>query len=745
MKTFSELDLLTRFYYETVHQPVLVDVGAGDGSFSKPFAVGGWRVVAIEGDAKRADTTKQTLNGYKDTHLIAPSKGVNPASGEMHNDGSSKSEPFPVHLDETLQTIGLEHVSLLKINSRGAGLPILKTFNFNRFSPEVVMCEYLGKGSRAQFGYSLHDIARFMMSREYHAFITEWECVNNLAPGGLRFRQLTAYPSGNTPETGNFIFVRKDKLKNFRNAIQAYGDFLNQSANDQIPEDNKASGAQPIYLPGDIRAFKNRFKGNRAFILGNGPSLARTPLSLLKNEYTFAMNRISLIFDQTDWRPDFFSCTTLNIADPDWRRDIQTTINTGIPCFIWDKLAAYVNAGPNLYFINCTHGEQVVANAPADWWSDDISNSVCKFGTSLLPAVQITAYMGFDPIYLLGCDLGFQNEVDQNGNVIPDARGGNDPNHFHPGYSTPGISASKAFDVNALNRNMMAAHHLIKTVCDKNNIRIYNATLGGSLEVYPRVAIDDILAKPADSGQRPRQDTADAEPGKHTDIQSGSCITLLDPDSTNSGDSRISAESILQCARNPAYRPSAYHRLMLPWIAGICESFLKPGQQGLEIRGGSNGGALHHFLEKRFDVTITGMDRHKRGKSAYVDIAGNFYDDQQRRQHGFAEAPFDFIYSVDPFEHHTLEGHRRLYETAMECLKPGGHLVVTYYMSLPPENRISGNEWNIRQEDLSAIYGIDFQTFPFGALNRRYQAIGTGGTPGILAGGVHVIAGAQMN
>src|SRR4051812_27753792 len=43
--------------------------------------------------------------------------------------------------------------------------------------------------------------------------------------------------------------------------------------------------------------FQNSHLGQRCFIIGNGPSLKNTDLSLLKNEVTFGLNRIYMNFD----------------------------------------------------------------------------------------------------------------------------------------------------------------------------------------------------------------------------------------------------------------------------------------------------------------------------------------------------------------------------------------------------------------------------------------------------------------
>src|SRR5574341_209049 len=47
-----------------------------------------------------------------------------------------------------------------------------------------------------------------------------------------------------------------------------------------------------------LAALRDSHKGKRAFIIGNGPSLRQTDLSKLRNEFTFGMNRIYLLFPE---------------------------------------------------------------------------------------------------------------------------------------------------------------------------------------------------------------------------------------------------------------------------------------------------------------------------------------------------------------------------------------------------------------------------------------------------------------
>jgi len=55
-----------------------------------------------------------------------------------------------------------------------------------------------------------------------------------------------------------------------------------------------------------IKSFKNKFPNQRCFIIGNGPSLRNTNLKKLKNEFTFGMNRIYLMFPELGFDTSYY-------------------------------------------------------------------------------------------------------------------------------------------------------------------------------------------------------------------------------------------------------------------------------------------------------------------------------------------------------------------------------------------------------------------------------------------------------
>lgn len=89
--------------------------------------------------------------------------------------------------------------------------------------------------------------------------------------------------------------------------------------------------------------------------------------------------------------------------------------------------------------------------------------------------IQIAAdRLKYDEIYLLGCDLGYTSNVNDN--------------HAIPAYTTDKRDKSEMD-----NGNMLHLHKMAKRCCP---VPIYNATVGGELEVYERVNIWELLNQP---------------------------------------------------------------------------------------------------------------------------------------------------------------------------------------------------------------------------------------------------------
>jgi hypothetical protein len=228
-----------------------------------------------------------------------------------------------------------------------------------------------------------------------------------------------------------------------------------------------------------LKRLRNKHNGKRCFIIGNGPSLTLEDLGKLKSEVTFAFNRIYYAFDQTEWRPTYY-CSEDNKTIFKSKEEINSLeIETKFfPVnFPWDYKIHFNNAK---YFI-FKFGDRNVEPK----FSEDIVKGIYWGNTVAYTAIQLAVYMGIKEIYLLGVDHNFSKMVNDKGEIIIDETA---KDYFIEKYNTdkddlyiPNVEVST--------RAFSAA----KKYADENNIKIYNATRGGKLEVFERVNFDNLI------------------------------------------------------------------------------------------------------------------------------------------------------------------------------------------------------------------------------------------------------------
>jgi hypothetical protein len=152
--------------------------------------------------------------------------------------------------------------------------------------------------------------------------------------------------------------------------------------------------------------------------------------------------------------------------------------------FIWDEFKGdpEVGSADNIVFIPVIHtGPVTVEEADNDFWPKVIARGISKFATSTFAALQIAVYMGFNPIYLVGVDLEWKT-----------FKGANDVNHFDPGYNAKSCTEEKYMEIS---RAQLRAYEIAKHAADKAGVEIFNATVGGKLEVFPRVEFEGLFSE----------------------------------------------------------------------------------------------------------------------------------------------------------------------------------------------------------------------------------------------------------
>ncbi len=215
--------------------------------------------------------------------------------------------------------------------------------------------------------------------------------------------------------------------------------------------------------------YKNIHNGERCFIIATGPSLTMQDIESLKDEYTISMNSICKLYDETEWRPTYYA-----IQDSFVFNNMQDILRAHkeVPVFISDYvLHRFKREKDWIEFPTDVKYHSVVLHKDYfSKFSDDAYDIVYDGYSIAYSCIELAVYMGFKEIYLLGADCTYLGEKEHfvDSGVEDRARK----------YATP---------------KLIVGYEKVKEYADSHGIKVYNATRGGVLEVFPRVALEDVL------------------------------------------------------------------------------------------------------------------------------------------------------------------------------------------------------------------------------------------------------------
>jgi hypothetical protein len=148
-----------------------------------------------------------------------------------------------------------------------------------------------------------------------------------------------------------------------------------------------------------FKKYANKHKGERCFIIGGAPSLAKENLSLLKNEKIFICNKGWEAFKIGLPHYDYYVLADGNVARFNLT-DIEEKVTS--PRFYSSVVSRKVPELKSEYIIFNRIKSKLLKTFPKnfnDGWG--------KVATVVLDAVMIAYFMGFKEIYLLGVDLDY--------------------------------------------------------------------------------------------------------------------------------------------------------------------------------------------------------------------------------------------------------------------------------------------------------------------------------------------------
>lgn len=236
-----------------------------------------------------------------------------------------------------------------------------------------------------------------------------------------------------------------------------------------------------------IQGLKDRFLGQRCFIIGTGPSLRIEDLELLKehNEVTFASNRIFKMFDKTSWKPDLYCVSDFKLLKHyfdvicDLDIQYQFVVNINVSGYR-NEVEAERLLAPNRYIFNILKYYEEYDGQEMPGFSEDASRYVVDGGiTVTYSMLQWAYYLGFSEVYLLGVDFDYSDATGSDSGK---------KDHCIENY----VDANEEVNTPKLEESLKA-YIRAKDFGEKHGFCIYNATRGGKLEVFERKKFEELF------------------------------------------------------------------------------------------------------------------------------------------------------------------------------------------------------------------------------------------------------------
>jgi hypothetical protein len=236
------------------------------------------------------------------------------------------------------------------------------------------------------------------------------------------------------------------------------------------------------------RVFREKHRGQRCFILANGPSLATQDITPLEGEVTFVTNNFYKHEVLDRWQPTYYA-----LADPHYfdGSEKMAVMLRGIAA----------RAHGSSFFVRLKGAKEVLATQPllpperayylalagniaeAELSDVDLADYLPGPRNVGVLCLMLAIYMGCSPIYLLGFDHDWLANRGRSGHFYgAPAPQGNKEAQPPTGYDAWSYRMIMEYQL-----ELWKGYEKLSQLAIQKGIRILNATNGGFLDVYERV------------------------------------------------------------------------------------------------------------------------------------------------------------------------------------------------------------------------------------------------------------------
>ena len=217
-----------------------------------------------------------------------------------------------------------------------------------------------------------------------------------------------------------------------------------------------------------IKELHNKHLGERCFIVGMGPSLNLTNFELIKDEILIVTNRFFVGSDKFKVNPQYWCVSDIVV----FYNQHNQLLNIDTTLFLAEEAGKLFIEKMQQNMGGIKEPIVIKPKGNVSTWkkfSKDLTRGSYG-GNVIFSCLQICHYMGFKKIYLLGCDCDHTKGVHFDNDEIK--------------------KENKGQWTETLN-----AYALSKKVFEEDGRKIYNSTVGGSLEIFERVNLEEIDTK----------------------------------------------------------------------------------------------------------------------------------------------------------------------------------------------------------------------------------------------------------
>lgn len=220
----------------------------------------------------------------------------------------------------------------------------------------------------------------------------------------------------------------------------------------------------------DLGSFRDRHKGERCFLIGNGPSLGTLDLSRLEGELAFTVNRGYLAASFGLPKTPYYVITDPLTYAP-YSEEVRRA-PVGIRFYRADvcDLPEYRDALDREPAVRVPFHRAPTMDE--GYFAEDPTTGVFRGFTVLLDAAQLAFMMGFRQVYVIGCDLDY-HQADT---------------HV---YGTGPIEQAR-LDVMPIPK-VLAAMSVAAYAFERHGRVFANAGVGGRLHTIPRVSFSRLF------------------------------------------------------------------------------------------------------------------------------------------------------------------------------------------------------------------------------------------------------------